>query len=519
MGKTSEKLANVGTPFTKMPFEEQQKFLGGKLPTQVVKENTYLKNFSASDVAKHIFGDSYGDSWVNEPSVNGNTNFTKNEDKIAKDKATFIYSVVNGSSTPSEVMKQAIQAGLYQESIDKLKHLTNEERKQWIEDNTERAAAEKFDDILNTKIASIENDPKRRFSTTAQSASKIKISTPYLAKNGSPDYNTAKENFLNLVEKDKEVAKETKNYNVNGVIDFDAAISNVKENGVGNTTNLINKLQKAKKARDEQNLLADNGLYHSLGGVDVSLKGLNDYMTIDGQKVKGSVNGVKEYSDNEGKRRIALLIGTPDANNRVITNVALLDEPINKGSFETDSGGKDQEIINSVSKKSNEILSSQGKKEGVKDAGYETWKKSLPSNLQNENDYDLEGFYNQNKGTEKLKPNANMHLDDGFKKPNHITFSKESKYSNNNNYGGEWKGSDAKGWTFEASPYNVAQHTPKEMNDYFKKYEKKSKVSFPNYNEMETVQKQAILNKYKKTTKTVTESGYNKWLKDNQYIK
>ena len=87
------------------------------------------------------------------------------------------------------------------------------------------------------------------------------------------------------------------------------------------------------------------------------------------------------------------------------------------------------------------------------EAAYTTWKKSLPKNLQNESDYDLRGFYKKY-GEKAIE--EGQHLTDEFKKPNHPTFSKESKYYKKGLWAGEW---DDKG------NFNIPYDTPKEILD------------------------------------------------------
>ena len=63
------------------------------------------------------------------------------------------------------------------------------------------------------------------------------------------------------------------------------------------------------------------------------------------------------------------------------------------------------------------------------------------------NDYDLRGFF------KKYGPVAHtqgQHFTDEFKKPNHQTFSDQSKYSKGNTQGGSWKGD-----TFVPSSWNL----------------------------------------------------------------
>lgn len=102
---------------------------------------------------------------------------------------------------------------------------------------------------------------------------------------------------------------------------------------------------------------------------------------------------------------------------------------------------------------------------------FQKWRKSLPSNLQSDYDYDLRGAY-----INGYRPDENGHLPDLFKKPNHPTFSYESYYSNQNQTGGYWKDDD----TFVPSPFNKqveASQLPdflrtSTMQDVMKSYEK-----------------------------------------------
>lgn len=78
------------------------------------------------------------------------------------------------------------------------------------------------------------------------------------------------------------------------------------------------------------------------------------------------------------------------------------------------------------------ILSDSEKKE------YESWKKTLPKNLQYEGDYDLAGLWKENP---KVKPSADLHFPDKYKKPNHPTFSDESIYfgRDTRKFAGKWE--------------------------------------------------------------------------------
>lgn len=89
--------------------------------------------------------------------------------------------------------------------------------------------------------------------------------------------------------------------------------------------------------------------------------------------------------------------------------------------------------------------------------GYYEWKDSLPENLQNTRDYDLKGFYDKY-GAEAIE--QGQHLTDEFKKPNHITFSKESKYYKEGMWAGEWK----------EDSFNIPEDTPEKKVEELKKY-------------------------------------------------
>lgn len=89
--------------------------------------------------------------------------------------------------------------------------------------------------------------------------------------------------------------------------------------------------------------------------------------------------------------------------------------------------------------------------------GYYEWKDSLPENLQNTRDYDLKGFYDKY-GAEAIE--QGRHLTDEFKKPNHITFSKESKYYKEGMWAGEWK----------EDSFNIPEDTPEKKVEELKKY-------------------------------------------------
>jgi hypothetical protein len=81
-------------------------------------------------------------------------------------------------------------------------------------------------------------------------------------------------------------------------------------------------------------------------------------------------------------------------------------------------------------------------------------------------DYDLRAAFLAN-----IQKDARGHGPDTFKKPNHPTFSDESKYNGaNGERGGKWVEKDGKTY-FYASPTNLKYHSVKEVQAYFKKTE------------------------------------------------
>ena len=111
---------------------------------------------------------------------------------------------------------------------------------------------------------------------------------------------------------------------------------------------------------------------------------------------------------------------------------------------------------------------------------YLQWAKAGGKNiLDEEHDYDLRGYYKA--GGQLATPGGNpVHLPDTFKKPNHPTFSDESKYSGPGNEGGHWiKDKQGNYIGFQAGPANLQYHTPEDMQAYFSKYEPGLKLSFP----------------------------------------
>jgi hypothetical protein len=94
--------------------------------------------------------------------------------------------------------------------------------------------------------------------------------------------------------------------------------------------------------------------------------------------------------------------------------------------------------------------------------GFQQWVDS--HKLQQTDDYDLKAAYDSG-----VQPDERGHLPDTFKKPNHITFSDESKF--NDGGAGHWNKLDNGKWEFTPGPTNLKYHSVTELQNYFKKYE------------------------------------------------
>lgn len=107
---------------------------------------------------------------------------------------------------------------------------------------------------------------------------------------------------------------------------------------------------------------------------------------------------------------------------------------------------------------------------------YEQWLKMY--GIRETPDYDVRGAYKAG-----IDPDpVTGHLNDEFKLPNHITYSEESRASKAKGAppAGKWVGSDEEGWTFYASPTNIANAGGIDaLRDYFQRYEKNSKLVLP----------------------------------------
>ena len=110
------------------------------------------------------------------------------------------------------------------------------------------------------------------------------------------------------------------------------------------------------------------------------------------------------------------------------------------------------------------------------DADYRDWlsKNKIPES----NDYDTRAAF-----LNGLKPDpVTGHLDDSYKKDNHITYSTESLRSKEPGAppAGSWVGDDKSGWTFNASATNVKNAGDADrLKEYFATKEPGVKLILP----------------------------------------
>lgn len=105
------------------------------------------------------------------------------------------------------------------------------------------------------------------------------------------------------------------------------------------------------------------------------------------------------------------------------------------------------------------------------EAAFQAWRAKLPPDLQNTGDYDLRGAWRDN-----ATAAANGHLPDTWKKPNHMTFSSESRYSTPADPGGTWSELGPDQWRFDATAANLKAHTADDILNYFQAVENNKQV-------------------------------------------
>lgn len=96
-------------------------------------------------------------------------------------------------------------------------------------------------------------------------------------------------------------------------------------------------------------------------------------------------------------------------------------------------------------------------------------------------EYDYDGYQQQ---TGLRTPLSGGHWPDTFKRQSHMTFSDESKYSSPDQQGGRWASlptaiRGVRADHFYASPYNLTQHSPEEMREYFQNHPEEGTLHLP----------------------------------------
>lgn len=199
----------------------------------------------------------------------------------------------------------------------------------------------------------------------------IIISEAKPANKSTPHFNTLRDNAYNIV-KEPDVAKflKEKGYNAKtkGGLDWVTNIDDAIKRSA-NKPNIQKKLIEAKDANETAMLMDENGLRHSGYYNDIKTAGRkNNYTVLGLGRVEGTLTGVQSYTDDNGNIKQALLIDIPikDGGGKTKTHLALLDDATNKLAFDNDTKGKGEHYLEDNDKKTKELLSSQGKKEGVK---------------------------------------------------------------------------------------------------------------------------------------------------------
>jgi len=98
-------------------------------------------------------------------------------------------------------------------------------------------------------------------------------------------------------------------------------------------------------------------------------------------------------------------------------------------------------------------------------------------------DYDIAGYIKKYGMPDQSK---GQHLTDEYKLPNHITFSNQSIYHSPETQGGVWEQGGINQYAFTPSPYNLSQHSPEKMANYFSNFERKGTfLNLPNGSRIE----------------------------------
>jgi len=213
-------------PLHKMPYEQAIQKFKDKLPTDVVKENTYLTKYGVGDVINSVSDIKNADAWVKQTTKNGSDlQFGIDEAEKAKNKRNFIYAIVSGRNKESKGLAEGIKAQLYHDSRRDLMHLTPDERSDYIEKGVEKIAGEWFDNWAATKEKELVNDPKYRTEKLSKGKEGVEIASTPIAKTPQEegiiiDYNSnkkSKESKQEDLDRYKKILKLGKHTRAGGV--------------------------------------------------------------------------------------------------------------------------------------------------------------------------------------------------------------------------------------------------------------------------------------------------------------
>lgn len=110
--------------------------------------------------------------------------------------------------------------------------------------------------------------------------------------------------------------------------------------------------------------------------------------------------------------------------------------------------------------------------------GYQKWAKEK-GRTKDDYDYDMRGAWK-----EGVQQSENGHFPDTYKKPNHPTFSDESKYhGKDGNEGGKWAKKDGDKYTFTPGKTNMKHWKADELRGYFSEREPGNEVVLPDGDE------------------------------------
>lgn len=157
-------------------------------------------------------------------------------------------------------------------------------------------------------------------------------------------------------------------------------------------------------------------------------------------------------------------------------DTALVKGQLDKELESISSGYEGQRNVPDYTDKYNTPLSTEEEK------SFQSWKSKYAANDSGA-DYDLRGAFKDG-----IKPDDERgHFPDTYKKPNHPTFSDQSKYSSKDLPGGTW----GEGDSFTPSSTNLNTYGKQGLQDYFKKVEPNSKLLIPDAGDPLTIYRTA----------------------------